>query len=433
MIQFSGIASGMDTGSIVAQLVELRRQPIYRLESKKTGYEMQKAAYADLESKLSAMLSTINDIDSIRGFASLAATSSDEDALTASVGELGAQGSYDITINALAQAQKSMTQGFDTLNDSVGTGTFSITVGGETTDITLEAGASGLSALAAAINESGAGVTATVLYNGAESGGYHLVVSAEETGTESAFTLDASGLSGGTAPVFSTTQEAANAEFVIDTLTVTSQTNEVSTAIQGVTLNLAAADPATEHRLDVGVDGEALQEKLQAFVDAYNDLFGYINDQSSEGSTLRGDSLMRSVGTRVRMAMTQSLSDADITTLYQVGLRQQDDGLLSFDSSLFNEELVEDYTGVRDLFVGTDTHSGIIYSLGLSLDDMTDSTDGVFKIRKESLTDRMDDIDDRIERYELSIDKYEATMIAKFTAMETMIATLQAQSSYLAY
>lgn len=431
MITFSGLASGMDTGSIIAQLVELRRRPIYQLENKKTFYAAQKTAIAGMESRLATMLESINNLDSNTDFASLSGVSSDEDALTATAGALASQGSYDITINTLAQAQKAMSQGYDNVTESIGTGTFSITVGGETTDIELVAGASGLGDLATAINDSSAGVTATVLYSGAETGGYHLVFTAEETGTESAFTLDDSGLSGGIPPIFATTQEAGNAEFIIDTLTVTSQSNEVTNAIQGVTLDLAQADNTQAIHLDIGVDGEALQEKIQTFTDAYNGLFNYMNEQSGEEKALFGDSLVRSISSRIRMAMTTAMGDGDITTLYQVGLRQQADGILSFDSTIFQEQLAEDYSGVRDLFVGTDTHSGTIYMLGQSLDDMTDSIDGVFKLRTDSLDDRVEQIDDRIVRYERSIDSYEATLTAKFTAMEQMVATLQAQSGYL--
>jgi len=433
MIQFSGIASGMDTGSIVAQLVELRRRPIYQLESRKTLYAAQKKAIESIESRLSTLLSAINNLDNNQEFASLTGTSSDEDALTATAGSQASQGSYDITINTLAQAQKSMSLGYDNVTDNIGTGSFSITVGGETTDLELVDGASGLGDLAFAINNSSAGVTATVLFSGAETGGYHLVITAEETGTESAFTLDNSGLSGGTPPTFATTQDAGNAEFIVDTLTVTSQTNEVTNAIPGVTLDLVQADENQSIRLDIGVDGEVLQEKIQTFTDAYNDLFNYMNEQSGEDKALRGDSLVRSVSSRIRMAMTTALGEGDITTLYQVGLRQQEDGIISFDSSIFQEMLAEDYTGVRDLFIGTDTHSGTIYLLGQALDDMTDSSDGVFKLRTDSLDDRVEHIDDRIERYERSIDKYEATLTAKFTAMEQLISSMQAQASYLSF
>lgn len=431
MISFGGLASGLDTAYIIEAMVEARRQPIYALEQKKTGYNQQTSSLSGVESRLSDLLTAIQALDSNREFASLTALSSDEDYLTASAGPLATQGSFDVTVNALAYAQKSMTQGYDTSSDSIGTGTFSITVGGETTDITVIEGASGLGDLATAINNSSAGVTATVLYDGSETGGYHLVISAEETGTENAFTLDASGLSGGTAPVFTTTQEAANAEFVVDTLTITSQTNEVATAIQGVTLNLEQADAATTVQLDIDVDGEALQAKVQTFVDAYNALFAYINEQTADGATLQGDSLIRSVSSRVRMAMTTSLAGADISTLYQIGVRQEEEGILSFDTAAFQEQVAEDYTGVRDLFIGTDTHTGIVYALGLSLEDMTDSTDGMFKLRRDGIADRIEHIDDRIERYERTIESYELTLNRKFAAMEQMISALQAQSGYL--
>jgi flagellar hook-associated protein 2 len=431
MITFSGLASGLDTGTIIAQLVQLRRLPIDQLEAKKTAYNLQSTTIAALESRLSDLLSTIQDMDSNSEFASLSATSSNEDYLTATAGAMATQGSYDVTVNSLAYAQKAMTQGYDEPSSSVGTGTFSITVGGETTPITLEAGGSGLSDLAFAINNSSAGVTATVLYDGSETGGYHLVVTAEETGTDSAFTMDTSGLSGGSAPVFTTTQEALNAEFIIDTLTVTSQTNSVSNAITGVTLDLEQADAAQTMRLDIGVDSETLKEKVQTFVDSYNVLFNYINEQTMKDKPLQGDSLVRSVSSRIRMAMTNSLGSGGLTTLSQIGINQEEDGLISFDSANFGEQLADDYTGVRDLFIGTDTHSGTLYSLGLSIEDLTDSSEGIFKLRTDSLGDRVEHIDDRIARYERSIDKYEATLLAKFTAMEQMIATLQAQAGFL--
>ena len=430
-ISFSGLASGLGTAEIISALVEVKRQPIYNLEDKRTLYESQKSAYSQMESHLSTLLSAINDLDNNTDFASLAGTSSKEESLTATAGSTATQGSYDITINTLAAAQKSLSQGFDSATDNVGTGTFDITVGGETTSVEL-GGTGSLSDLAFSINQSDAGVTASILYDGNESGGYHLMLTAEETGTDAAFSLDTSGLSGGTPPTFTTTCEACNAEFVIDgTLTVTSQSNDVSTAVQGVTLNLLAADTEDTIHLEVGVDDEALQEKIQTFVSAYNDLFTYIDEQTDDEATLNGDSLARSVSSRIRMAMTTALGDGDITTLYQIGISQEEGGLISFDSSEFTERIAEDYSGVRDLFVGTETEGGPIYLLGLAIDDMVDSTDGMFKLRSDSLVDRMDDIDSRIERYETSIEKYEATLSAKFTAMENMIATLSVQSGYL--
>ncbi len=430
-ISFGGLTSGLDTGKIVAQLLAIRRQPIDRLETQKTKFSATKIALQGVESRVRGLMEAAAALDSNNEFASLSATSSNEALLTATAGALATPGGYDLVLTARAQAQKERSQGFDAASSSVGTGTFSITVGGQTTDLQIAAGTSGLADLASAINNGDAGVTATVLFDGSETGGYYLALTAEETGTAAAFTVDASGLTGGTAPVFGNVQQAQNAAFTIDGLPVASQTNTVTTAIQGVTLELAGAEAGTTVHLDVATDGEAIEAKVQAFVDAYNDLFAYIDEQSGDDGALRGDSTVRSIVSKIRTDITSRLSEGPITMLYQVGIRQAEGGDLSFDTSVFQQELAGDFAAVRDLFISSTGHEGTVAKLADSLDTVLDSVDGVFKLRNSAIDDRMESIDDTIARYELSVDSYEKTLNARFTAMETLLSSLQAQSGYL--
>ncbi len=430
-ISFGGLASGLDTGKIVTQLLAIRRQPIDRLEAQKTKFSATKIALQGVESRVRGLMEAAAALDSNNEFASLTATSGNEALLTATAGPLATPGGYDLVITARAQAQKERSQGYDAASSSVGTGTFSITVGGQTTDLQIVAGASGLADLASAINNGDAGVTATVLFDGSETGGYYLSLTAEATGTAAAFTVDASGLTGGTVPVFGNVQQAQNAAFTIDDLPVVSQTNTVTTAIQGVTLNLAGADAGATVHLDVATDGEAIEAKVQAFVDAYNDLFAYIDEQGGEEGVLRGDSTVRSLVAKIRTDITSRLSEGPITMLYQVGIRQTAGGDLSFDTSVFQQELSGDYAAVRDLFISSTGHEGTVAKLGESLDAVLDTVDGVFKLRSNAIDDRMESIDDTIARYEMSVDSYEKTLNARFTAMETLLSTLQAQSGYL--
>jgi len=428
---FSGIASGLDTGTIVSQLVALRRAPINRLETRIQGFQQKKSAYGDLRGKLQALLEKVQDLDTPREYSSLSAVSGQEDLLTASAGYLAQQGSYEITVNALATAQKERSQGFDSSTDSVGTGTFTILAGGDTYNIELTAGASSLSDLRFAINESGAPVTATILNDGSETGGNYLVLTAEETGTDAAFSIDASGLTGGTGPAFTNVNPAGNAKVIIDGLTVSSQTNSLASAIEGVTIDLLAADAGTTFSLDVSVDPEGIMEKVQGFVDAYNELFNYVEMQRQDDATLRGDGSLRSVVDRVQRVMTTALPGADFSMLSQVGIKQAEDGLLSFDESAFTEAVATDYTGVRDLFVTNGDHVGTVSQLGLALEDLTDSENGLLAVSDEALDDRIESSERAIERYERMVASYEERIKAQFTAMESLIATLSSQGSAL--
>jgi flagellar hook-associated protein 2 len=429
-ITFGGLSSGLDTASIIQQLVALRRQPIVNLQSRISDMELQKTAYSDLENKMKALMEAAQGLDSVQEFASLSAVSGNEDFMTATAGSAASAGTYDITINNLATAQKDMSQGFDNPTDSVGTGTFTITVGGEPTTIDFAGGGS-LANLKDAINESGAGVTATILYDGSSTGGYHLVTTAEETGTDAAYTMDFSGLSGGTDVMLSSVALASNAELVIDTLTVSSQTNSIASAIEGVTMDLHEADIATTFSLDIAVDGEAVKDKVSGFVDAYNDLYTYIDSQRAEGATLRGDSLIRTITSRVGRIMTTRLGSGDITMLAQVGIKQTDDNLLTFEEADFMSAISEDYSGVRDLFTQEGANTGTVYLLGEAIDQMTDSVDGMFKIRTDAIDDRVDNYEDKILRLESSVESYELMQRAKFTAMEQLLSSLQSQGSAL--
>lgn len=428
---FGGIASGLDTAYIVESLVAIRRQPIDNLEAKITGYNQTKNAYTDLETKLASLLTTVQDMDTPSEFASLSATSGNEDLLTASAGPLAQAGSYQVTVEQLAAAQKDRSQGYDDPTSDVGAGTMTIMVDGAPTDIVLEPGSSSLADLKTAINDADVGVTATIIYDGSETGGYHLVMTAEEAGTDAAFSVDASGLSGGASPVFTNVDPARNATLIIDGLTVTSQTNSIANAIEGVTIELEGADALTSFSLDVAVDATALKDKVQAFVDAYNEMFTYVDQQRADDATLNGDSTVRSIVDRVQRIMTTALASGDVTMLYQVGVKQAEDGFLTFDETEFEQEIAEDYRGVRDLFVTDGSHQGTVYLLGVALEDMTDSVDGTLKIGRDAMDSRIQTSEDRIERLERLVDSYEARISAQFTAMESMVSLLQSQGSAL--
>ncbi len=432
-ISFGGLASGIDTGSIISELLEIKRQPIYRLEATIQNWQAQQTATEQLKARVEALRLAAADLDDPQEFASLSAISSNEALVSATAGSTAMPGSFDMTVNSLAAAQKDMSQGFDSLLTEVGTGLLSIGSGGESVSIVLEAGANSLADVRDAINASGAAVYATIMYDGSETGGYHLVLTAEETGTDSTFNVGAGGLSGGAGLTLNTVTAAANAEVVIDTLTISSQTNTIANAIQGVTLDLQGAEPGTVLTLDVATDPTLLEDQVQSLVDAYNDLYSFIETQSAEGGILRGNALLRDVSSQVATWMSSPVTAAtgNVAMLSQVGLSLGDGNLLEFELDTFNESVAGDFIAVRDLFAGIGENEGVMDRVEGMIDAMTDSIDGRFKLAAEGFDARIENAEDSIERYELSVSNYETLLAAKFTAMESIIAQLNVQSSYL--
>ncbi len=432
-ISFGGLATGLDTASIVSQLVAIQRQPILNLQSQRSAYDRQLAALNDLKSKLTAIRAAAAALDTATEFGSLRATSANEAVVKATAGGDATEGSYEIVVNSLARAQKEISQGFGSQVAEVGAGTVTITVGGVATQITLAPGDSSLTSLRNAINDSGAGVRATILNDGSGTTPYRLVLTAATTGTDAAFTADFSGLSGGTAPALTNITAAANASVSIDTVMIASQTNTITEAIGGLTLNLVKQDPGVPVTVSVDVDAAAIEDKVQKLVDAYNDLMTFVKTQSAEGGTLRGNGLMRSVSTRAADLMSSPLTSAlgSLTMAAQVGIAQSDGGQIAFDKEKFAAALSEDFGAVRDLFVERGTNQGLAYRFRAAIDTLTDSKDGLFKISSDAIAAKQKQIDSRIDRLEVSAESYQQMLERKFTAMEMLISGLQGQSNYL--
>ncbi len=432
-ITFGGLATGLDTGSIISQLVAVRRLPITRMQDQQKTCEQQISALKDLKSKLLALRDAAAALDIPSEFAALAARTTDESFLTAAANGLAAPGRYDIVINSLAAYQKDISEGYASLAENVGTGTIHVTVGGETTDIVLDAPVNSLSDLQSAINGAGLGINATLLNDGSDTSPYRLVLTSAESGEAAAYTMDFSGLSGGTAPVLTSVSVAQNASLTIDTIPVTSASNNVSSAVTGLTLNLLDADPATSVTVSVETDPSAIEDKIQALVDAYNDLFTYITEQSSETGTLQGHSALRTVRNSMQQLFALPLAEAsgDLSMLAQVGISQAEGGQIAFDREKFAEALGDSFANVRDLFVQRGESLGKAYLVRTAIDNLTDSVDGLFKISTQGLQAKIDNLDDTIARYERSVESYQTLLERKFTAMESTVSALQAQGNYL--
>jgi flagellar hook-associated protein 2 len=431
-VSFSGLASGMDTASLVSQLVELKRQPIYRLQGDRQAYETQISALGNLKSRLVALQDAAQNMDSANEFAALRGASSHEDILTATPASTAAPGNYDIVVDTLAKRQISRSQGYDNTLADIGLGSMTFTVGGEEQSLELTEYTT-LQDLADRINEEIEGVGASIIHDGSETGGYYLSLSGE-SGSSGAFSVDTSGLSGGTPIALTEFQAATDAHLTVNGLDVYADGNLLDDVISGVTLDLHEASPGTTVNLSIETDAEGVKEQVKAFVDAYNDVMTYLDSELGAEGKLYGNTTARSIMTRVQNVMNASHDgDGMYSLMAEVGIeRRQSDRTLEFDETRFADAIATDFSAVRDLFIGYEGNEGKAALFDTAIDDLTDSVSGMFKLGTESLNRRIDNVDGSIERYERSVENYRETLERKFVAMESMIAQLNAQGSSLA-
>jgi flagellar hook-associated protein 2 len=441
-ITFGGLASGLDTKSIIAALVSVEGQKVTLLQDQQSGFKDQITAYDSLLAKLTTLqtaLTKISDPTQFNAFATHVSAGGDAYLSATTQGTVHA-GSYQVAVQTLAQSSYMRSDGFADANASLGlTGTLTLQVGSTTTDVTVDSSDDSLFGIRDAIRASGAAVDASVIFDGTQ---YHLELRGRDTGVKNAVTVTAQpGATNPGGPLLNLSQirAASDAAFQIDGQNYSSASNTVTGAIEGVTLQLqnaqAAGDPPIN--LSVSPSTDVIQQQIQDFVDAYNGVMGFLNDQSAPRASssdpvkpLSGESAL----TSLRLSFGSVLTSAtNFPTAYQsfasIGITSENDGTLSFDTSKFQSAIGADVDGVNKLL--TDPTQGLAGKLLAAVKVRTDAVNGTVHLREDSIHEQISNLDDRIKDAQDALDSYQQSLVTKFAAYETLIGQLKSQGDAL--
>ncbi|MBI3911629.1 MAG: flagellar filament capping protein FliD [Armatimonadetes bacterium] len=361
LMSISGVASGLNTDEIIQKVLTVERAPIGKLQMQQASLKTQMAAFQEANTRLQALQDAAYALARMSAFQAKSVTSSNEDVLTASA-TIGAVASkYTITVEQLALTHQVKSQAFtDTDATRVGTGQLTLQVGdGSLITIDVDESNNTLAGLRDAINRQQAGMTASIIQEADSS--YRLMLTSDHSGVDYAITVDASGLSGGTAPTFTNLQDAQNARIVLGSgtgqITVEKSSNTVDDLIAGTTLNLHSTS-ATPVTVTVTADREGLRKSIQNLVDQYNNAIDFINTQfkfdpeTLQGGVLLGNTTLAAIQQDVDATINAVV--AGLTTgknvLSYVGVSLDADGKLSFDGSEFEDAFDEDPVAVGRLF-----------------------------------------------------------------------------------
>ncbi|RMG15861.1 MAG: hypothetical protein D6731_07380 [Planctomycetota bacterium] len=431
-IQFGGLASGLDTQALIDGLLAVERLPIQRMEADKTQANAAKGIFSDLSAKLSDLEDLAAKLDDAQTNVARTATSSDA-GLEVSATSSAVPGVHEVVVTQRAAATTLASQNVaDSAAAGVlGSGTLSITVGGTVTNIAVAAGNDSLEAVRDAINASGAAVQASVINDGSATP-YRLVIRGTSTGTSNAVSVDASGLSGGTSPLVTTELVAArDAQLTVDGIPLSRASNVVSDVIDGVTLDLRdeAGTPIT---VTVATDLEAAREQVQELVDAYNEVLGKIAKESqpgvegAPGGPLLGDFVADLTRRRLGDAIAQASGGGTaLPNLSALGLATERDGTLQFDAADFDAALGADPDAAATLLADAAAR------LVAAADELSKSG-GLLDERQKALDTTVRDLERQIDRKEDSLERKREMLVRRFSVLETISSTFQAQSNFLA-
>jgi len=451
-IGVNGLMSGLDTESIIRQMMSVERRPITLLQQQGAVYRAKISALGTLKGTLADVQTAAAALKKTDLFAGFSASASDTTVLTASASDAAVAGTYQVTVSALAKAQQVRGSAFTASADVVGTGTLTIQVGTNTAvNVTIDATNNTLAGIAQAINDADADVTAGVINDGL--GNYYLTLAGKETGTSNTISLtmadddlvddDANGLSklydNPAAQTMFETQPAGNAQLKVNGIDVERASNTIADLLEGVTLTLKTTG-VNPIEVKVSRDVSSITSKITAFIEKYNAALTRLKDlqvSDPEGGAigiLQGDATARILQARLQSFLHSPVSGvaSAVNTLGALGVSADKEGKLSLDSTVFAAAYEANRKDVVQFFTQTTPGSeGFAVQVDSFLDGYLKSTSGLLSAKEDGLGRSVEHIGDQIERMELRLTKREEVLRRQFESLELLMGQFQNTSGAL--
>lgn len=449
--------TGIDTTTIISQLMIVERQPLQSLTNRKAAFESKITAYGNLSSTLSKLKTSLSSLKSA-SIEGMTASSSDSAVFTATADTSASEGTYNIRVNNLATKQSVYSETF--LSDgsevadlsSVATQKLRIQVGSTTAvEVTVDATNNTLNGVRDAINDAEAGVTASVVNDGT---GYRLILSSNTTGASNRIviqadedndgvyseagaesdttglsklalnaTYDAAGAVTGGITNMTQSQAAVDASLLVDGLTITRSANTITDIFTGVTLNLLNDSDGNTLTLTVSKDTQKIKDNVNAFVGAYNTVMGLARGLSKptpgRSVLLAGDSTANGIINRLNSAITSLYAGKSPASL---GLSHDSQGALSLDTEILDAAIEADRQGVIDTFDGM---------AEVLEETVTDFINVQIPARNDGLNISSKGVQRNIDNLTFRLQTIEATYRRQFSALEQTISQLQASGNFL--
>ncbi|MEO7032008.1 MAG: flagellar filament capping protein FliD, partial [Herbaspirillum sp.] len=307
-------------------------------------------------------------------------SSSDVTIATGTASSNAAAGQYDVNVTQLAQRQSLAALGQSSNTALLATGSstltfqFGTTAGATFTQnpdmptgtVTIDSSNSSLQGIRDAVNKAGMGVTATIVSDGSASP-YRLVLTSDKTGAASSMQISVAGdtavqnllnydpAGGPAGQKLTQTSTAQNTLLTVNGIAVTSASNSVAGAIEGVTLNALKIGTTS---ISVARDTSTITSNVNSFVKAYNDLNATLKNLTAydpttkTGGPLVGDSTVRSIQTALRQMITNPPAGlpSNMSNLSQAGVSFQKDGTLAVDSTKLQSAITNNFQDIGRLF-----------------------------------------------------------------------------------
>lgn len=427
-ITISGLASGLDTDSIIANLMKIERAPRARLETQQGQAKARETALRDILAKLQSVSDAADSLASAGLWADTQTVSSAAPQSVAARRLSGAgPGGYEVAVTQLARAEQ-RTYAF-----AQSAAPSQLTVGGR--EIDLAANATLADAVAAINADPATGVYAVAV-------GGKLVLSSRQTGAASTIAASGAGIEEEAAKL----KAGRDALYSVDGVAGSSASNVVTDAIPGLELTFGALTAGTAVNVSApGLDKEAVRAQVKAFVSAYNTAVDAIRARLTEKrvpdaatqadanrGVLFGDTALNGLLSRLRQGVAGAgLAELGISTgAPSAAVTSSSDsvlGHLKIDEAKLTAALESDPLGARAKLAGAG-------GLGDTLDAIlapTLGTKGAISERLSSVAAESRRLGDNMLALDTRLEKREERLRIQFSMMESALSRARSQSEWL--
>ena len=460
--------AGIDIRKLAQDLTDVERAPVEdRLNARKDREAAQITAYSVLKYNVDELNSVLDTLDDASDLISFDASSDDTTKVRVSdVTESARAGIHSVSVSSIATQQINISNSYDAVTQNLNGGSgFSINftdASSVTTTVSVEDGNDTPTAIVSAINAANLGVSASLVATTSAADQYRIVLSGG-TGSANAFTVnstlsdsdlgfhDAGNGNGQLAGGIYSQQLATNAVFTIDGLGLERESNTVTDALEGVTLDLVNAHASGSTQIKIESNHNNFKAKLQNLVSAYNSTKFALSEVSNPDSTDEtvGGALtfdfaaVRQARDSIYRAITQDSStpSGSVTALRDIGIELTRDGDLEFDEVKFDSVMSTSSEDVAMMLSGgTNNQSqydsnpkGLARDIISALENaLTDPRDGLFATRTDASTRAIASYEAELEELDIRMTTLFDRYIMQFTVMETIVSQLNSTRTSLA-
>lgn len=357
-----GLASGLDTTSIINSMMAIERAPQDALVARKSKVQSGLDAISSIKAKLTAVSTAASELSTLAKWNLVKGTSSDPTVATVATTSGAIPASLNFTVDRLATAHSLRSGDVIASMDTViaASGTISVDTGSG--PVSIDVGTGTLREVINAISASDSGLRANAVNTGA---GFRFQVSATDTGASSAFTIDGIDAAGGTVIASVGRDAQLTIGDGVGAYSVVSASNTFSDIMPGISVT-AVAVSATPVTVTVESDVVGLTAKVKALVDSANAALAEIAAKTSYNAgtkvagVLNGDATVRRAAQELTRAVSDAVGSSSLGSVGAAGVQLGRDGRFTFDADKFTAAFQKDPDAVIKSFSQSSVSTGSV-------------------------------------------------------------------------